>query len=58
MTIYNNINEDFDILFNILVECLKNADMDIEYIDKNSEDIHKSLIGYEKAFDGNYSWIF
>jgi len=58
ITIYNNINEDFDILFNILAVCLKNADMDIEYIDKNSEDTYKSLIGYEKAFDGNYSWIF
>lgn len=58
LTIYNNINEDFDILFNILADCLKNAEMEIEYVDKNGEDTYRSLIGYEKAFDGNYSWIF
>ena len=55
--VYNNINTDFELLLSILKKCLKNANMNIDYYNKNINDTYNSLIGFQKGLDGNYNWV-
>ena len=55
--VFNNINTDFELLLSVLKKCLKNANMNIDYYNKNSDDTYKSLIGFQKGLDGNYNWV-
>jgi hypothetical protein len=55
--VYNNINTEYELLLSVLKKCLKNANMNIDYYNKNSDDTYNSLIGFQKGLDGNYNWV-